>query len=144
MSIRFSVQLATGILFAAGRVSAEPEFSTFELNFSQAGTTNSLNVSMIFRAFSPTRYLALGGGFTVRCNQTTAGQIHAKNLAQRLGFGVLSPERGGARRRCRAHALLGSVVDRHLRISARRRSNRSLSVRAHSYNQRGLRRSGSR
>lgn len=88
MSIRFSVLLATGILFAAGRVSAEPEFSTFDLNFSQAGTTNSLNVSMIFRAFSPTRYLALGGGFTVRCNQTTAGQIHAKNLAQRLGFGV--------------------------------------------------------
>lgn len=88
MNARLLGLFVTGLLFAVGRASAEPEFSTFDFNFTQTGTSNSLNVSMIFRAFSPTRYLALGGGFTVRCSQSTAGQIHAKNLAQRLGFGV--------------------------------------------------------
>ena len=50
MNTRLFVLLATGLLLAAGRAWAEPEFSTFEFNFTQAGTSNSLSVSMIFRA----------------------------------------------------------------------------------------------
>jgi hypothetical protein len=88
MSARLFGVLATAILLASGRVSAEPEFTTFDVNFSQQGTTNSLSVSMVFRAFSTMRYLALGGGFTVRCNQSTTGQINAKNLGQRIGAGT--------------------------------------------------------
>jgi hypothetical protein len=88
MSARFIMLLVTTILLASGRASAEPEFDIFEADFSQEGSTNNLRVSMLFRAFSPTRYLALGGGFTVRCGGSTNGQINAKNLGQRTGFGI--------------------------------------------------------
>ena len=87
MSVRLFALLATAILLASGSALAQPEFTTFDANFTQQGTSNALNVSMIFRAFSPTRYLALGGGFTVRCNGSTAGQINAKNINQALVFG---------------------------------------------------------
>jgi len=87
MSVRLFALLATAMLLASGSALAEPEFTTFDANFTQQGTSNALNVSMIFRAFSPTRYLALGGGFTVRCNGSTAGQINAKNINQALVFG---------------------------------------------------------
>jgi hypothetical protein len=88
MSARFMMLLVTTILLASGRASAAPEFDTFEADFTQEGSTNNLRVSMLFKAFSPTRYLALGGGFTVRCGGSTAGQINRKNLGQRLGFGI--------------------------------------------------------